>query len=273
VRVTGLFRYPVKSLRGTALGRSTVEPIGLTGDRRWLVVDHQGRFQTIRQIPVMTQIGVAETETGIEISHDSFGAVAVATPAADAERLLVTVWRDTVPVLLADPSGGAFLSRIMGQPVRLVYMNDPASRPVTPLYGRPEDRTSFADAFPFLLTTEASLGDLNRRLALPVEMRRFRPNIVIDGTDAWAEDGWKSLRIGAVTFRVAKACGRCVVTTRDPDTGEQPDPTQPLQTLASFHRASDGGIIFGQNLIPETIGEIAIGDAVEILEAGASNLY
>ena len=87
------------------------------------------------------------------------------------------------------------------------------------------------------------------------------------------EDGWKSLRIGTVTFRVAKPCGRCVVTTRDPDTGEQPDPREPLQTLAGFHRASDGGIIFGQNLIPDATGEIAIGDTVEVLEAGASNLY
>jgi uncharacterized protein YcbX len=103
-------------------------------------------------------------------------------------------------------------------------------------------------------------------------MRRFRPNIVIRADAAWAEDNWKVVRIGETIFRVAKPCGRCVVTTRDPDTGEQTDPREPLETLGQFHRAAEGAIIFGQNLIPEAVGEISIGDAVEILQVGPSNL-
>jgi uncharacterized protein len=121
-----------------------------------------------------------------------------------------------------------------------------------------------------------SLNDLNARLAETgagkADMRRFRANLVISGARPWAEDTWRVIRIGAVTFRVAKPCARCVVTTRDPDTGAQTDPREPLRTLGSFHRAANGGIIFGQNLIPDSTGQIKVGDEVEVLEAGETNL-
>jgi uncharacterized protein len=123
-----------------------------------------------------------------------------------------------------------------------------------------------------LLTSTMSLNDLNSRLPSKVEMRRFRPNVVISGALPWVEDTWRVIRIGAVTFRVAKPCARCVVTTREPDTGTQIDPLEPLKTLATFHRAANGGVIFGQNMIPDMIGEIRVGDPVEVLSEGASNL-
>ena len=272
MKVTALYRYPVKSLRGTVLTHAYVERQGLQGDRRWLVVDATGRFQTIREHPIMTQIeATLRDDGGLELSHPRHGSVAVAVPTASASRTVV-VWDDDVAAVAADEAAGKWLSSVLELPVDLVYLANPNARPIDPDFGQPGDTTSFADGFPVLLTSTMSLNDLNSRLTGKVDMRRFRPNLVISGARPWAEDTWQVIRVGNVTFRVAKPCARCVVTTRDPDTGVQADPREPLRTLASFHRAASGGIIFGQNLIPDGPGEIRVGDTVEVLKAGKSNL-
>jgi uncharacterized protein len=274
MKVTALYRYPVKSLRGTLLRQSLVDRIGLHGDRRWMVVNADGKFQTIRELPVMTQIEVTQLDDGqgdgLIISHSGHS-VTVPVPTATVARR-VRVWSDDVEAVSADAAAGQFLSKVLGLPVELVYLARPDARPVDPDFGQPGDATSFADGFPVLLTNTMSLNDLNSRLASKVEMRRFRPNLVISGAPPWAEDTWRRIRIGDVTFRIAKPCARCVVTTRDPDTGVQTDPREPLKTLGSYHRAANGGIIFGQNMIPDLPGTIRIGDTVEVLAAGTSNL-
>lgn len=272
MRLAAIHRYPVKSLRGHAMDEAAVEAIGLAGDRRWMVVDAVGAFQTIRQIPAMTGIDVDPRADGLVLRHAEHGMVAVAVPPAGTPVESVRIWRDTVEAVAADPAAGRFLSAALDRPVRLVYLADPRARAVDPGYGDAGDRVSFADGFPLLLTTAGSLDDLNGRLAAPVSMRRFRPNLVLEGASPWAEDGWRTIRVGRVRFRVAKPCGRCVVTTRDPDTGAQPDGNEPLRTLGRFHRDARGEIIFGQNLIPLDQGPIAVGDPVEVLEAGPSNL-
>ncbi|MBZ0218543.1 MAG: MOSC domain-containing protein [Fimbriimonadaceae bacterium] len=254
MKVVGLYRYPVKSLRGTSLQRSSVHRIGLAEDRRWLIVDAEGKFLTIRQQPIMTQIGVTVTEDGIIMRHASSGQFAVSRPAATAALRKVTIWRDTVTASVAEPSSNGFFSNILGQKVHLVYLNNQTARPIDPMFGQCGDHTSFSDGYPILITTTSSLRDLNRHLTDPVDMRRFRPNIVIDNTMPWIEDTWKVVRIGTLTFRIAKPCGRCVVTTRDPDTGEQADPAEPLKTLGNLHRAANGNIVFGQNIIPNEEG-------------------
>ncbi len=275
MKVTAIHRYPVKSLRGTSLQASHVERLGLVGDRRWMVVDTTGKFQTIREHPVMTQIEATASDDGsLVLSHPQHGSVTVAIPTASSKT--VRVWRDDVEAVPAHAAAGAFLSNVLGLSAELVYLAKPDARAVDPTFGQPGDTTSFADGFPVLLTSTMSLNDLNSRLtgagASKVDMRRFRPNVVISGARAWTEDTWRIIRIGAVTFRVAKPCARCVVTTRDAETGLQTDPREPLKTLGSFHRAASGGIIFGQNLIPDDVGEIRVGDAVEVLSEGASNL-
>ena len=136
-------------------------------------------------------------------------------------------------------------------------------RPVNPAYGRPGDHVSFADGYPALLASEASLADLNSRLAAPVPMNRFRPNLVVDGTEAFAEDGWSRIRIGEVVFRVVKPCDRCVVTTIDQKTGKAGK--EPLRTLSRY-RKKDGKVYFAQNLIPDAPGTLRRGDPVEVLE-------
>ncbi len=272
MKVVGLHRYPMKSLRGHGLSSARVSPLGIEGDRRWMVVDTAGKFLTIREIPQMTLVDVESHAGGIVLSHAVHGSVVVDVPRPGASERQVTVWRDSVSARSTDPAAGAFLSEILGRQVALVYLDDELARPVDATYAKPGDHVGFADGFPILVTTTGSLDRLNAALAQPVEMARFRPNIVVETEQPWLEDSWKAIRIGALTLRIVKPCARCVITTRDPKTGEQPDPREPLMTLGKIHRAGNGGIIFGQNAISYGNAVISIGDEVEILESGESNL-
>jgi len=181
--------------------------------------------------------------------------------------LKVTVWRSTVLAAAAGPQADSWFSAFLGQPVRLVYLDDPTRRAVDPEFGRDGDVVSFADGYPLLLTSTGSLDQLGQWLtdagAQPVPMNRFRPNVVVTGSGPWDEDHWRRVRIGAVSFRVAKPCGRCVVTTTDQITGERGP--QPLKMLAA-RRRSGKSLVFGQNIIPDGPGLIRVGDPVEIME-------
>jgi len=274
LRLTDIWRYPVKSCRGERLAEARVEQWGLAGDRRWMVVDAEGNPVTAREQPRMLLI-MPELDGGgdkITLSSPDLPDLVVPVPSG-AELVPANVWGDG---LLASPAGeeaAAWLTGIIGARVRLVYLDDPRRRPVRPDYSDPEDRVSFADAFPLLLTTEESLASLNDWIAEgpkadegPVPMRRFRPSVVVSGAEAWAEDGWRRLRIGPVTFRSVKGCDRCVLTTINPDTAAKGH--EPITTLAR-HRRWDGKVWFGVNLIPDNPGSDAVlrpGDPLEILE-------
>ena len=272
MKVVALYQYPIKSLRGIPLEACPVDRNGLVDDRRWMVVDKSGKFQTIREHPVMTQIDVEPSKDGLVLRHAKFGSATVAYPNADSQTRITTVWKHVGPAHTVDMVPNNFLSNIFGQEMDLVYLSDPKARPVTPEFSRAGDYTNFSDEFPILLTSTASLAELNKNLEVPVLMQRFRPNIVIDGEIPWGEDTWKVIQIGSLKFRVAKPCSRCVVTTRDHLTGEQTDALEPLQTLGKIHRASNGTIMFGQNIIPDDIGKLKIGDNVEVLKSGTSNI-
>jgi uncharacterized protein len=271
IHVSALSIYPVKGLRGFSLNSSVVDLIGLHADRRWLVVDKDGVFQTQRNFSKMAQIKVALFEKGIELSHPEGGSVFVEAPRNKDAKISVKIWRDQVAAI-ATHEADTFLSDVLGENLSLVYLNDLNARPVDPKYGLLEDHVSFADGYPILVTTLSSLGELEKHSGISFDMRRFRPNLVLSGTEPWEEDQWRVIRIGTVTFRVAKPCSRCVVTTLNPDNGEKTDVNEPLDTLRQIHRARDGGIIFGQNLIPSETGQIAVGDPVTVLETGPSNL-
>ncbi|MDX2308726.1 MAG: MOSC domain-containing protein [Hyphomicrobium sp.] len=273
MQLSAIYRYPVKSLRGHALPISEVEPIGLAGDRRWLVVDPAGKAVTIRDIPKMVEIEAEVTDDGLRLSHATHGTCVVPSPGPASRSETVNVWSDSVAARAAGLEASTYLSSILGHDVSLVHLADVTARPITDeAAGGAALHVSFADAYPVLLATTASVEDLGRRLGYDVSVRAFRPNLVISGSAPWAEDTWRVIRVGGVTFRIAKPCDRCVVTTCDPDTGAQRDPTEPLRTLGKFHRAADGGIIFGQNALPESTGIVRVGDAVEIVETGQSNL-
>lgn len=266
LRLTAITSFAVKSLRGRPCGTAVVEPWGLAGDRRYLVVDPRGRFLTQRDCPTLATLDAVPDGAGLLLSGSDRPALRVTIPDPAAERIAVTVWRDT---LMAQPVGNAadaWLEAALGRPCRLVYMDRPSdARPVDPAFARPEDRVSFADGFPVLLASAASLDDLNARLAEPVGMDRFRANLVVDGAGPWAEDRWRKLRIGPVLFDVASPCARCIVITTDQRTGTRHPGFEPVRTLQGFRRDAQGQVLFGQNLVPRSGGQVTVGDPVEVL--------
>jgi uncharacterized protein len=262
LRLTGLWRYPVKSLRGTRCNALPVAARGPLADRQWMLVDAQGGFLTQRQLPRMALIDVRLDGDGLALRCGR-SALTVARPPIDAPLLEVTVWRDRCLAQAADAEADRWFSGLLGRPCRLVYLPDSQVRAVDPRFARPDDQVGFADGFPFLLISQASLDDLNARLAQPVPMLRFRPNLVVAGCAAFAEDGWRRIRIGEIDFRVAKPCSRCIVPTIDPETAERA--AEPLRTLAGYRRR-DKQVFFGQNLIHDGLGELREGMPVEVLE-------
>jgi uncharacterized protein YcbX len=263
VRVTGLYCYPLKSARGSVLVEACLDPFGIEGDRRWCLVGDDGNVITQRDSPVLATLEVRAVGDGIELHTDGRAPMAVALPGTDAEPVSVQVWRDRTGGQAAGAEADAWLENLLKRPCRLLYMPPGTHRQVSLDFGRPGDRVSFADGYPLLLTSEASLADLNRRMELALPMDRFRPNLVIDGETPFAEDGWSRIRVGDTELRVVKPCARCVVTTTDQRTGARGK--EPLRTLASFRNAG-GKVLFGENLIHDGPGPLRLGDPVEVLE-------
>ncbi|MBC7542377.1 MAG: MOSC domain-containing protein [Candidatus Sericytochromatia bacterium] len=261
MRLLGLHLYPVKGCGSLAPEESVVEPQGLQGDRRWMIVTPDGRFLTQREQPSMALIQPTPTADGLLLQTPGQPDLHVSRPKSLADTLTVQVWRSTLTVPRTESAADAWLSAALGRAVSLVYMADPGIRAVNPAFSLPGDRVSFADGYPMLLTTHASLRALNARLDSPVPMNRFRPNLVISGTDAFAEEMWRTVDIGEVTFDAVKPCERCVVTTTDQQTGLRMG-SEPLRTLASW-RGKDR-VHFGMNLIPRSLGTIRLGDTVTV---------
>lgn len=264
MRVVELYVHPVKSMRGNAVASSAVEPIGLAGDRRWMVTDAAGRFLTGRQLPGLSRCIATPTAAGLNLAMGE-DAISVSRPASGTP-VEVVVWGDHCAARDAGDDVAAWLERHFGRPLRLVWQDDPRSRPI--LERRrvtPSDVVSFADGYPLLATTTGSLAELNERLETPVSSRNFRPNVVIDCDRPYAEDDWHTIEIGKVRFRAASACSRCVFTTVDPETGTKRDDGEPLATLGRYRRDPDTRkILFGLNLVPLGTGTIRLGDAVRI---------
>jgi uncharacterized protein YcbX len=266
MQVTGLYVYPLKAARGRPLDVAVLDELGLAGDRRWCVVDPEGRVVTQRECPALATIEVDLTADGIVLRRDGLEPLAVETPSPEESRVSVRVHDDRTEGVAAAAGTDDWLAAALGRSLRLVHMPSTVRREVSQAYGRPGDRVGFADGFPLLLTSEASLEEVNRRLDAPVPMDRFRPNVVVDAGQPFEEDEWKRIRIGAAEFRVVKPCGRCVVITTDQRTGARGP--EPLHTLATFRKAG-GKVLFGQNLIHDGRGPIRAGDRVEVLERQA----
>lgn len=262
MRLSSLHVYPVKSTAPLDVERAVVEPRGLRHDRRWMVVDAAGRFLTGRELPRLTLVRAQPGAHGLSLDAPGMPPLSVPFPRT-AATLPVVVWKSEVAAKQAE-AADTWLSEFLRQPARLVHMDASVTRPMTDAHSQAGDEVSFADAFPLLLITRAALDGLNARLDKPVSMLRFRPNLVVDGAHAHAEDGWKRIRIGEVEFDVAKPCTRCVFTTVDPLRGERDPGGEPLRTLIGYRRSGDG-VTFGQNLIPRSLGILQVGDAVEVL--------
>lgn len=255
--------YPIKSLGGIALREAVVEERGLQHDRRWMLVDADGKFITQRKVHEMALIDVAMETDGLKVTHRFFpqDPLFISFDPTSSEPIQVQVWDDQVEAVTVHEEADRWFSRYLNQPVRLVKMPAQTKRLVDTHYAKNGEVVSFADGYPLLVISQASLDALNTHLPEPMSMRRFRPSIVIQGTPPHAEDAWTDIQIGSATFKAVKPCARCVLTTIDPTTG-QTGP-EPLKTLATY-RNQNGKILFGMNLLAQP-GRIAVGDRVEIL--------
>lgn len=258
MRVHALYLYPVKSLAGIPVSSFGLDNFGPRGDRRWMIVDADDQFVTQRDHPELATVTTSIDGDCVTVTIPGEGRFPLQATANEARA---RVWQDWVKALLGEPAASAALSRFCGTDLRFVYMPDETFRRVDA--GRVTDmrRVGFADGFPLLVTNLLSLEELNTRLETPVEMIRFRPNIVIEGAGAWQEDHWHELQIADHRVRLVKPCSRCVMTTVDPLTGTKAASLQPLRTLGQYRRTEDG-VIFGMNGIHETPGRISVGDPV-----------
>jgi len=272
--------YPIKSLKGISLDSAVVEERGLQYDRRWMLTTPDGMFFTQREFPRMATLSVwiEEDGSGLGVAADRFGDVFVPSQPDTGDKQQVTIWQS---VCEGEVYGGAlneWFSDVIGTNCQLVYMPDQTRRSVNKRFDHGDDVVSFADGYPLMVLSEATLADLNSRLDDPLPMNRFRPNLVVSGSSAFAEDAWDKVRIGEAVFRSTKPCERCVMTTVDQSKGEFTG-KEPLKTLASYRMAKDvmpdryeslgvgaTAVLFGQNLIAESAGAtVHVGDAVEIL--------
>ena len=264
-RIQALYLYPIKGCRGFAVDSATLAPTGLEvdgiGDREWVVVDDENEFLSQRELPRMALI---ETRlTGSSLRMKAPGMLALDVPlASEGDVVQVRVWNDTVSAVTQDPLIDTWLGNFLGRPARLMRF-DPEHRRLAAakFTGKHEAPYKFADAFPLLVATQASLDDLNARLARrghpAVMMQRFRPNIVLDGIEAFEEDFVDELRVGGATLRVVKPCARCTVPGVDPATGMH-DPLV-SDVLAEYRRSTNEqlpGVMFGANAI--VIGEAGV---------------
>lgn len=256
-RLTEIWIYPIKSLGGVRLKSSRVKQKGLEWDRRWMLTDLDGIFQTQRLLPRMSLFKVALADRGIRVM---FGGDEMVVPfeSSGSSRQAV-VWNDIVEVLEVDKTYSDWFSERLGQGCRLVSFPEDRARLVDPEYRLSDEHVSLADAYPLLIIGEQSLADLNNRLAEPIPMNRFRPNLVFSGSEPYEEDRWREFRVGQNRFAGVKNCSRCVVTTVDQATGTKG--MEPLVTLATY-RKREGGVYFGQNVIPIDNGQVSEGDEI-----------
>jgi uncharacterized protein YcbX len=266
MRVTSLHIYPVKALGAVDVSASAVEPRGLAHDRRWMLVDAEGKFITQREHPKLARLKAAVTPEGLRITSDTEH-IEVRRPTDAAPRLPVVLWKQGIEGHASDAAADAWFSAYLGLPCRLVYQGA-LQRPIANQWAPPGTIASYADGYPLLIVTEASLEDLNKRMGKRLPMNRFRPNVVVSGALPWAEDSWKTLRLGSVTVAAVKPCTRCVVTTTDQHSGAREN-NEPLDTLKKFRLLRQPGltgVVFGQNAVPFAAGHISVGDSVEVLE-------
>lgn len=262
LQLSQLFIYPIKSLGGIALQNAVVTTRGLQHDRRWMLVNEHGHFMTQREFAKMALLKPVIEKDGIGVINKNGDKLLIPFDIAKRPLHQFTVWDDACMGQFVDDKLDEWFTQTLDIKCRLVYMPDDSEREVDQRYAKPGMITSFADAYPFLLIGQASLNDLNKRMAQPLPMDRFRPNIVFTGGEAYSEDLMNRIEIEGITFYGAKLCARCVLTTIDQQTALKAK--EPLKTLASY-RMKNNKIMFGQNLVHENTGVISVGDELKLL--------
>lgn len=266
--------YPIKSLGGISVPEAIVEPRGFQYDRRFMLVSparNAGPWEcmTQRTNHQMALIDVAITGETVRVWHRNHPDDTLELPVSpstlavdgttDNETMRVNIWDDKdLTALTVSSEADQWFTRILEKPCRLVYMPEATRRPVDSTYAHnPErDAVSFADGYPYLLIGQASLDYLNQHVSEPMTMLRFRPNIVVSGSEPYEEDTWARFRMGGMDFYGVKPCARCVLTTIDPETAQLGK--EPLRTLSTY-RQWKHKILFGQNVLANLTGETPLG--------------
>ncbi|MGF1715930.1 hybrid-cluster NAD(P)-dependent oxidoreductase [Photobacterium chitinilyticum] len=255
--------FPVKSIGGLSQSQAWVEKQGLCFDRRFMVAKKDGSMLTARKYPELVKVTATLQPHGLTLSFPDISPLVLKYADFTMNEASTQVWNDTFSAYTTLSKADAWFSHIIGEPVRLLYTGDQSNRIRTKI----QQNVSFADGYPLLVISEASLDALNARSSQRHTMDQFRTNLVIGGTEAFAEDSWKRIRIGEVEFESVKPCARCILTTIDPKTGHFNELKEPLATLSKFRSDSSGDVFFGQNLVALNEGVIKAGDRVEILES------
>lgn len=261
IEITSLHVYPLKGGRAVDVADVVLDRFGPQGDRRWLVADPAGNQITQREIARLCQVVALPATGGLRLEAPGVAALLVPIPPTTAERRAVRVWGHQIGALFAGTAAEVWFTQLFGTPCQLVYCPDDSDRRTDPDYDPIGGAVSFADGYPILIIGEASLAELNGRLAAPVSMTRFRPNIVVAGSAPFAEDGWTKFSIGPVEFAAVKPCARCVVPTTDQLTAERGP--EPLRTLAAYRKVGSA-VMFGMNVVHRSSGRIRIGDQIEV---------
>lgn len=270
LEVQSLHIYPIKSSAGISLSHAWVDNYGLSFDRRFVLTTLDGQFITARTQPTLCLINVNITPEGLVLTAPDMPLLEVKTQKFSEQYHNVTVWNDSIEALYCHQHYDKWFSQYLGIPCQLHFFAERSTRYVK----NRNSQVAFADGYPLLITTQATLDDLNHRLINHnVSMDQFRPNIVVKNSETFAEDTWKHIRIGEVEFEITKPCSRCIFTTVDPNTGEKHSKQEPLTTLKQYRQMENGDVIFGQNMVALNKGTIRQGDTITIIEQQNAPLY
>lgn len=258
-----IYIYPIKSLGGISISQARITDRGLEHDRRWLLVEPNGRFITQRQNAELALLQLELADNGWRVSHKVKDVQPLHFPFVPEtnDRMEVQVFKDHMPAVRVSDGADQWFSSVLGTACHLVYMPDDSHRPVDPAYAHQNEIVSFADGYPTNLISQASLDHLNEKLEEPIGMDRFRPNFVVSGTSPHAEDEWGTFNLGGIQFSAVKPCGRCVIPTIDQATSEKG--MEPTQTLVRY-RKQGNKVNFGMNLLHEGVGEVKVGMEVKM---------
>jgi uncharacterized protein YcbX len=268
ITISELRIHPIKGLKRTMLDSMEIGKTGPVNDRRFMIIDDNNLFMTQRTHPMMATIDV-------QVGKDEFyllvpGQAPLTFRAQETDFIEAIIWKDKVEVVEVSSQASRLLSDFLQTSCRLVGMAQNHKRFVSEKYSK-SGEVLFADGYPFLLISEASLADLNGRLDAPVPMDRFRPNIVISGCAPFEEDQWDTIQIGDIVFDLVKPCSRCIVTTVDQETGlrDKEKGRNPLKALARY-RNTEKGILFGQNMVHRSGGALSLGQPLTVLNPNPS---
>jgi uncharacterized protein len=260
-----IFVYPIKSVSGISLNKAKIGEKGIEKDRRWMIINAEGKFISQRSHPELSLIAVKIETDGLTVSHKNknYDNLFIPYEVDEENTAVVEIWNDKCSAVFVSNAADCWFSKVLGIPCRLVYMPDDTKRIVDPRYSEGNKTVGFADGYPFLLIGQSSLDDLNSKLDKSIKMNRFRPNLVFAGGEPFIEDFWREFKINNITFYPVKPCARCVVTRVDQETGLKGN--EPLDTLSSY-RMKNNKVYFGQNLISEGSGIINVGDPLFLVK-------